>query len=540
MSHTPNFDAKIKTILDAAQPGERVCTLTKEKWTLTKEEIAWCRSFDVPPSAIDPLVRLKMLLAHNTDLTLWYKPHALTGEPLLTFVHPHNRAKIIRDKEWADLDNTEHGFDRDANVSFFEQMERLYEKVPFRALSDPGDSVNTIGMAAFKSSDSFMVFGSLGIERSSSVYSSLFVTDSVDVTSCFGGIGESFGINRSRSLHDCQVVFESQHCLHSSFLFDCRNCEFCFGATNKRYKKYLWFNEQLSKEEWETRRAKISLSSRDVFDTYHQKFFELVQKSVWPETFNHVAVESDGEYLEKTTRVRESYNLQNSTDCFRCWAGTDLTHAAYLTGAGMSSDLWQSSGCIYSQNIKFSCGISASQNMEYCLCCLNCEYCFGCIGLRYKKFCILNKQYTEEDYFKKLDEIKCLLLDQGMYGNPMPADINPLGAQFSAGELLIGYSEEEIRAWGGEYFDAKRGTMYIPEPSEAQKMIQCIDPELKRPFVIPPIERAFYENHQLPLPERHFLIRLKNLVRLSNSPLTEPASCESCLVSLSIHKNNTF
>ena len=82
--------------------------------------------------------------------------------------------------------------------------------------------------------------------------------------------------------------------------------------------------------------------------------------------------------------------------------------------------------------------------------------------------------------------------------------------------------------------------MYIPEPSEAQKMIQCIDPELKRPFVIPPIERAFYENHQLPLPERHFLIRLKNLVRLSNSPLTEPASCESCLVSLSIHKNNTF
>ena len=31
MSNTPNYDAKIKAILDALTPGERTCVITGEK-----------------------------------------------------------------------------------------------------------------------------------------------------------------------------------------------------------------------------------------------------------------------------------------------------------------------------------------------------------------------------------------------------------------------------------------------------------------------------------------------------------------------------
>ena len=30
--------------------------------------------------------------------------------------------------------------------------------------------------------------------------------------------------------------------------------------------------------------------------------------------------------------------------------------------------------------------------------CFACKYCFGCVGLRNKSYCILNKQYTKEEY----------------------------------------------------------------------------------------------------------------------------------------------
>ncbi len=57
MSKTPNFNLKIKAVLDATKPGERVCALTGEKWMMTEEEIGWYKKFHVPPSKYRPLTR---------------------------------------------------------------------------------------------------------------------------------------------------------------------------------------------------------------------------------------------------------------------------------------------------------------------------------------------------------------------------------------------------------------------------------------------------------------------------------------------------
>ncbi len=37
--------------------------------------------------------------------------------------------------------------------------------------------------------------------------------------------------------------------------------------------------------------------------------------------------------------------------------------------------------------------------------CYNCSHCVGCVNLRNKEFCIFNKQYSKEDYYKKLEEM---------------------------------------------------------------------------------------------------------------------------------------
>ncbi|MEI6774389.1 MAG: hypothetical protein WCL18_06480 [bacterium] len=34
-----------------------------------------------------------------------------------------------------------------------------------------------------------------------------------------------------------------------------------------------------------------------------------------------------------------------------------------------------------------------------------CSYCLGCIGLKNKEFCILNKQYTKEEWFEMANKI---------------------------------------------------------------------------------------------------------------------------------------
>jgi hypothetical protein len=51
-----------------------------------------------------------------------------------------------------------------------------------------------------------------------------------------------------------------------------------------------------------------------------------------------------------------------------------------------------------SNNIFFSSTIRDSNNIFFSDFCYMSNYLFGCIGLRNKEYCILNKQYTKEEY----------------------------------------------------------------------------------------------------------------------------------------------
>ncbi|MFH1253725.1 MAG: hypothetical protein V1664_05375 [Candidatus Uhrbacteria bacterium] len=119
MSKTPNYDTAIKKILDSLQPGERVCVLTGEKWNMTDEEIGWYRKFNVPPSKLCPRTRLRLLLGFVSGLALWWKPHAKTGKPILSFVHPDSPYQVLPDREWSNEDFLCQTLSLDLNNPFF-------------------------------------------------------------------------------------------------------------------------------------------------------------------------------------------------------------------------------------------------------------------------------------------------------------------------------------------------------------------------------------------------------------------------------------
>src|SRR5205814_2002170 len=56
--------------------------------------------------------------------------------------------------------------------------------------------------------------------------------------------------------------------------------------------------------------------------------------------------------------------------------------------------------CTYSINCSSSndCHFSSFLN--------SCSDCFGCVSLTHKKYCIWNIQYTKDEYFKKVAELK--------------------------------------------------------------------------------------------------------------------------------------
>ncbi|EKD33121.1 MAG: hypothetical protein ACD_76C00090G0002, partial [uncultured bacterium] len=535
----------------------RVCAITGEKWFMDEEEIGWYKKFNVPPSKLAPNTRTKLIMGFASGVAIWKKPHAKTGKTILSFIHPDSPFQVITDKEFFDEDFSNTDFNWDASRSFFEQIKNLALSVPFGALRDNGTNQNTIGVDLIDVLDSRLCFG--GMKSKGVIYASVFgsLENCVDVVIANDCLN-SWRLVRSQFLHRCFYCVESSRCINSSFLFDCDDCEFCFGATNQRRKKYLFFNEQLSKDEWEKQVSEIDLSCSSVFEKYRARFYELLSQAVWQENFFVGSINSNGQYLEKCVDCRKCYRSWLSTDLYYCTISGEQKTSAFSGWLGWGSNIYYSCDIMAGENNKFCHRVFNSLNNEYCLNCYHIENCFGCVGLKRKKFHIFNVPYSENEYWQKVDEIKCAMLERGEYGEFFPADFSEPGFQYSLGEETFGYSESDLKNFGAPKYDPERGGVVgidsikkeairinqIPDclkEIDSDKFVgqPILDEKLNRHYSVTPAEFEFYKQNNLPFPREHFLTRLKNLFAHVNTPFFTEANCE-CGQSIQVYHNRTF
>ncbi|MDA1038274.1 MAG: hypothetical protein O2877_01130 [bacterium] len=555
MSNTPNYDAKIKTMLDNLQPGERTYELTGEKWMMDEEEIGWYKTFNVPPHPWAPIVRLKHLMGFPSGIAIWKKAHADTGKEILTFVHPDSPFKVIEDKEWWSREFAQDEKELDSSRPFFDQFRELAYSIPVSALRDDGSNINCVAVDSLDDRDSHLVFGTNKLNRVTYAAISFNQERSILTTNSISA-NESYMINACAELHNCRYCFQNGKLVNCTFSFACSNLENCFGSVAREHEQYLFFNEQLTKSEWEKRVAGIDLKSRKVFDEYSEKFLKLVTETYWPPDFRVEPLEdSYGEYLLRAKGNHDCYWNDTGTDIYKCWVGLEVRDSAYTMWAGWTDRTYHSVDVVKASNTKFCFRVWNSQSMEYSMDCHDCEFCFGCVGLRKKKFHIFNKSYSEEEYWKKLDEIKSTMLERGEYGTFFPADLSQSGYQFSMGQFFLGYTEKELAQFKAPTFDPAIGNVVasgdIVKSSDLPDHLDDVDPKihigkpildekLGRMYTITQSEYEFYKEKGVPIPNEHFLTRMNKMFNHSNGPIPEKATCEKCGVEITTYKNKMF
>ena len=421
MSHTPQYDSAVAKIIADLKPGERTCALTGEKWTMTDEEIGLYKKFNVPLSQVSPQTRWWLTSGWFTSFQWWWNKHIETNKSILSFIHPATGLKVVPDKEWFAHDFSEQGKELKIERDFFQQLRELQLIVPVRAEQNEKEPKNSIARFSFGDVNGFFNMGCLAKDSLFNIWS-FDIEDAAETDIC-SNVKKSFNVSYSQGIFDCKFVRRSRDCISSAFLFDCRNCENCFGATNKRNARYIFFNQQLSAEEYQKKVTKIDFSRRSIIEEYYQKFLDLMaEQAVWPENFNEQAENSSGEFLDKVINNTIGFsNVKNSHDLFWVnYANQESFASACCSGLVGSSDCFYSTNLVNSTGVKFSYHCGTSQNLEYCIDCYNCENCFGCVGLNRKKFHLLNKEYSEEEYWKLVDELKCKMLERGEYGNFFP------------------------------------------------------------------------------------------------------------------------
>ena len=557
MSKTPNYDAKVKQILDNLEPGERTCSITDEKWMMDEDEINWYKKFNVPPSRLSPFARWKQRTASYTGYQFWYNKDCETGKTLITHFHPASYWKIMDDKEWFQKDFSSENLEFDLSSPFFDKVEELIKKVPVNAFRNIEEPVNSIGTISLGDVDSYFA---LATQSQRCYYSadSTKIEDSMEVF-VSRQVDRSYNVLHSYNISDSKVVRESRQCMKCFFIFDCRNCESCFFSWNHRNKKYLWFNEQLTKDEWERRFSEIDLTKRSVYEEWLRKFKDALRKeAVWPENFNFHCENSSGEYLtnctncdtvffgEESTDSSWSCYLKDSRDCFH--ADAPWCSGCYLCGVGARCE-----GC------KFCWVCFRCQRCEYCINCYECENCFGCVGLNRKKFCIFNKQYSEEEYWQKLDEIKCAMLDRGEYGQGFPVKFSNGYTPESGMGWMFSLTKEEITPFEPLAFEPGDAGAFGPlaqRVSEAKTQDEVpdaledlddswvgtpiFDADYKRPFAYQKHEIAYCKKYGIAPYTTHFLSRFWSAQKEMNLILPVDAQCGACSKALTVSKNLTY
>ncbi|MDA1038208.1 MAG: hypothetical protein O2877_00790 [bacterium] len=542
VSKTPKYNAKVKALLDAETPGEKTCSITGRKWIMAEEDIERFRKFNVPPLKVAPETFTNQYMVLHTGFSWWWNTDVETGKPILTHIHPSRPFKVMNDKSWANKDFTEQGRDVDSRL-FFDQLFDLATDVPQSAWRNMEDPINSIARISLGNQDSYFTVAARAKK-------SFYIADSYDVENCAEAtwsskLNDSYNLVRGVNISRSMVVRESRNCLNCAFIFDCRDCDSCFFSWNQRQAKFLWRNEQLSEGEWKKRWAELDLGSAkrfyDLMDEFKQ---QLSSEIVWPENFNIKSQNSTGEYLENCLDCERSWYCDGMQ---RGWWSVWGSEGAEDSALGIdyrSNNGFGNPAVVDSSQCRFSILVNRSQRLEYCIECHDCEDCFGCVGLKRKKFCILNKQYTEQEYWQKLDELKTKMLEDGEYGQSFPQRFAVTPYRHSAAPIV--FTPDEVESLGVMDFDADADGAFGNWEGKEMHKIEDIpdhindvgdewvgrtiwDPVMKRPFGILKPELEFYRKMNIPVPREHFIARIETSLWPEVLMMSQhETSCKKC------------
>lgn len=547
-SKTPKFDKAIEKVLAELKPRDVDCKNCGQSFHVGEEDIELLKLFKAPAPTLCPFCRDQRRLAQRVRTPRFFKKKCSVpghDETVLSFYSAENPAKVYDNEFWLSdgWGGAEFAIDLKVEEPFFEQFKKLNLNVPQQPLFQGPDNVNSeYTNASTQAKNCYFIGGPIRSEDCSYGFLAAYSLNCWDINevikceSCYECIA-------CEECFNCKFCFRSTNCIDSWFLYDCKNCSNCFGSSNLRNKKYCWFNEQLTKEEYEKRLAQVNLGSYKVLQDYKDKFDDLYKNATHKHLDNLQTENSLGDMLRGTRNVHLGFWVIGETDHVRyAFYGQHMKDCMDVSGAISSEKVYESSGLLTCTDVKFSYGIRAGTDLEYCASCNDCSDCFGCVGLKSKKFHIFNKPYSEEEYWKKVDEIKTAMLGKGEYGEffLISSSLHPYNntdAQLhypldKAGVEKVGsfWEEEKPPAdlTGLNSIHAKDLPDDIKDVDDSllKKAIVC--EVTGKPFRIIKPELEFYRSKGLSLPRIHPFERLMVRFRKINPFKLWKDKCRKC------------
>ncbi|MEK7545322.1 MAG: hypothetical protein AAB551_04300 [Patescibacteria group bacterium] len=521
-----------------------LCRITQQPFEISEREMEFCKRMNVPLPTVSPNERFRQLMAFRNEWKLYRRKCDATKEDIISAYSPDSPFVVYKNSVWwgDTWDAMEHGRDFDFTRPFFEQFAELQKVVP-REGTTIFNCENCDYNSHWRNSKNCYL-NSLG-HLCEDVYYSYWMVQDKDVFDSMY-TGEStlcYSCSDTNRCYNCVMLFESNDCRDCFFSYQLQGCDNCLFSTNLVHKTYHIFNEPVSKEEFEAYKAKIFDGSWKTWQQAYQDFLKIRESAISPSVYMMKCENSTGNHVYNSKNCSNCFDTFDAEDCENSISAANSkdVHSSYSAGWTQCELTYYSLVSRSATNIAFCNYTWSSSDLRYCDSTVNSHDLFGCIGMRQKRFCILNKQYTEEEYRVLVPKIIEHMKKTGEWGEFFPMALSPYAYNETAAHEFFTLSPEEALERGFRWKEestasashAPRATMKVLPDSLSQvsddickEILGCKN--CGKSYRVIPQELKFYRLMNLPLPRNCSMCRHQERIHLRNPLRLWQRICEKC------------
>lgn len=503
---------------------KQICKITGEEFLLSEWEQEFLKKIDMPIPTLCPDERQKKRLVQRNERSLYKRICDLCKKTMIA-MYPESAPFPVycSDCWWGDeWDPMQYGMDFDFSRPFFEQFQELYMQCPRVGVLTRNSENSEYTNCEEHAKNCYLTFG--GGYSQDCMYCHFCVNskDCIDSAMC----------ERCELCYECLELENCYHCMYlqnsinssdcflSSDLIGCKNC---FGCSGLRNKEYHIFNEAYAKEDYE---GKIkSLIENIHSNETKSKFKELCAKIPVKFSRTNNCENCRGDYILNSQNCWDCYDVRKCKDCMHIYWGEDVKDCYDGNVIYVGTEL------VYnSQSICLSCSFVRCSNfcwnvsfVDYSDYCHYSNNLFGCVSLKRKEYCILNKQYSKEEFESLKKRIIEHMKSTGEWGEFW--SFAPFAYNETMAQIYLPMTKEEVlsRAYGWLEEDKKNYQMV----TDAIACFAC-----SKVFKYMPKELKFYEQMSVSKPLKCHDCRYKDRMTLRNPRRLWTRNCAKCKVEI--------
>ncbi len=501
------------------------------------------KKYMIPYWEFCPKCKEQRKMSFRNERNLYKRKCSATGEDIISVFSPDKTYPVYSiDMWWSDKwDWIDYALEPDFSKCFFSQFSALYNRVPKLSIFQKNCENSPYSHLESDQKDCYMTMGWHFSENSAYMWFWVRSKKCFDVFWWFD-LDNCYEVLNSYRCNKCKYLEYSDDCFDCTFWYNLKWCQssiWCVWLTNK---KYCILNKEYSKEEYEEELKKLNLSNYSNMLEFKNRFKKLIlesphrhanltntENSSWTDIFN-------SKNINNWFLIEDSEDLKN-VSIIGWWKTARDVYAGWLFDR-----VYEVMGTwISTQVIAFSILCYEIQNSYYCMDCHNSSNLFLCTWLKNKSYCILNKQYTKQEYEELVPKIIEKMREDGEWWEFFPSSMSPFGYNETvANEYIPLKKDEAIKAWfnWSDYEAPKPNVEKIIPASKLPENIEDIPDDIlnraiecevtKKPFRIIKQELEFYRKHNLPIPRRHPDQRHLDRMALRNPRKLYDRKCDKC------------